>query len=231
MKYTRYDLNKRQTNGGKVMVFLVVVVVIALTLGTALAKYLFAKSPGEQQSPKVSNSKQISDSTKGETTVFSLVQCGFYSKKENADDNKNKLKDKYDAFTIKDNDKFRVGVIIGKPEDADKVAKDLTAAGVTNLKVNFEIGQKDLCTKELAEMINGYLKIISTLEGKDTKSVKTEEFKKWTNSLQEDSKSESFNIFQSMKKNINDLPQEISKDNVEACYNTIFSTLSNFKKQ
>lgn len=229
MKYTRYDLNKRQTNGGKVMVFLVIVVVVALTLGTALAKIIFTKTSDTANSPKTNSTEQVGNANKEDTTVFSLVQCGYYSKKENADDNKNKLKDKYNSFTLKDNDRFRVGVLIGKADEADKLSRDLTAAGVTNLKVNFEISNKDLCSKELAEMVSGYLKVIHTLEGKDTKSVKTDEFKKWTNSLQEDSKSEYFSAFQTLKKSINDLPAEMNKDNIESSYGTIFTALSNFK--
>ncbi|GIM29197.1 hypothetical protein CPJCM30710_18630 [Clostridium polyendosporum] len=228
MKYTRYDLRRRKKESSKIFVFFGMIIITAVIVGTILAKIIFNGNIVPKKSIAPINNSSIQNS-KEEGLSFIFVQCGFYAKKENAEEVRNQLKERYNTFYLIDNDKIRVGVYFGTAEEADKLSKQLTTEGINNLKITFQVAKKDLCTSEIGEMVSGYLQILHKLEEKDVKSVKTSEFKAWTNSLKEDSKSENIEVFREFKKNINELPEEISRENLEGCYNAIFKVLNPFK--
>lgn len=223
MKYTRYDY-KKPKDGRKVITLFILMITLALIGGFLLLRYVIMPA-SEGDVKDAVNSEQ----TLVEHNDYILVQCGFYSKKENADTVKNNLKTKYSPFAITDGDKVRVGVYFGSFEEADKISKQLTLEGLNNLKIKFSVPKNDLCAKELCEIVNGYLQIVHKLEEKDVKTVKSDDFKKWTNNLEEDSKSSLFSDFKELKDNINSLPAEVKKENLESCYNAIFKALNQFK--
>jgi hypothetical protein len=229
MKYTRYDLNKKNGGNGKMMIFLILIVVAALGVSTLLAKFIFSGNGGDKI---VDVTKPISVSnidSKNEFVNYTLVQCGYYSKKENAEELKQRLKDRYNAVNILDNEKYRVVTFIGSPEDAGKIVDKLNGENLNSLKINFQISNKELCNQEISGMINGYLQILNKLQEAEVKSVKTDEFKKWVNGLTDDKNSESFKIYEALKKNINELPDEITKMDIEKGYTSIFTALNNYK--
>lgn len=229
MKYTRYDLNKKNGGNGKMMIFLILIVVAALGVATLLAKFIFSGNGGDKI---VDVTKPISVSTidsKDEFVSYTLVQCGYYSKKENAEELKQRLKDKYNVVNILDNEKYRVVTFIGSAEDAGKIIDKLNSENLNSLKINFQISNKELCNQEISGMINGYLQILNKLQEAEVKSVKTDEFKKWVNGLTDQKDSQSFKIYEALKKNINELPDEITKMDIEKGYTSIFTALNNYK--
>lgn len=229
MKYTRYDLNKKNGGNGKMMIFLILIVVAALGVATLLAKFIFSGNGGDKI---VDVTKPISVSTidsKDEFVSYTLVQCGYYSKKENAEELKQRLKDKYNVVNILDNEKYRVVTFIGSAEDAGKIIDKLNSENLNSLKINFQISNKELCNQEISGVINGYLQILNKLQEAEVKSVKTDEFKKWVNGLTDQKESESFKIYEALKKNINELPDEITKMDIEKGYTSIFTALNNYK--
>lgn len=229
MKYTRYDLNKKNGDNGKMMIFLILIVVAALGVASLLAKFIFSGNGGDKI---IDITKPISVSTidgKDEFVSYTLVQCGYYSKKENAEELKQRLKDKYNAVSILDNEKYRVVTFIGSAEDAGKIIDKLNSENLNSLKINFQISNKELCNQEISGMINGYLQILNKLQEVEVKSVKTDEFKKWINGLTDQKDSESFKIYEELKKSINELPDEITKMDIEKGYTSIFTALNNYK--
>lgn len=252
MKYTRYDLNnKKKKNERKNLLLAILGVCIgAVVIGTVVAPLVFKgkdaptsgkpsieKNINEQgktgnDSPKTSEAgKEIATNESSDSENFVMVQCGFYSKKENADNIKSKIQDKVVAVSLTENDKFRVIAYIGSEAEAQKVSDDLTKAEISNTKVRFTIPKSNLANNEIIEIINGYLKILEKLKDKEVKGVKTEEFKEWTNSLKEDSNSTNFQLFKELKQGINNLPDEINKNNVEECYQIVYKVLNNFKSE
>lgn len=229
MKYTRYDLNKKNGGDGKMIILLVMIVVVALGVSTLLAKFIFSGSGGGKTVDITKPASVSIADIKDENTSYTLVQCGYYSKKENADELIGKLKDKYNAVNILDNEKYRVVTFIGSTEDAGKVIDKLNGESVNNLKVNFQIDNKELCNKEISEMVNGYLQILNKLQETDVKSVKTDEFKKWANGLTDEKTSENFKTYETLKKSVNELPAEITKTDIEKGYTSVFTALNNYK--
>ncbi|SHI49496.1 Sporulation related domain-containing protein [Clostridium cavendishii DSM 21758] len=235
MKYTRYDFNKGKNNSNRFGIIVILMVVIALVIGTLIAKFLFL-GQGSPEKIKVEkpNSIQAEDSktqSKDGVENYSIVQCGYYSKKENADDLKNKLKDKYDIFILNEGDKYRAISFIGKPEDATKLLEKLTTENITATKINYKIDKSASCNLEIAGMISGYLEIISKLNDKDVKSVKTEDFKKWADTLKGEASGANYKTYKELQDTIKNLPKEITKAENDKSYSDIFKALNVFKSK
>ncbi len=231
MKYTRYDLNRKSGKDGKMLLILTLIVLVALGIGTILAKLIFTGNNGDKNIDIAKPTSIASVESKEDTAIYTMLQCGFYSKKENADELKNKLKDKYNAIILQDGDKFRVATFIGSVDEATKVIDKLNQESVTSTKISYKIDKKDSANSQIAGMVNGYLQIFNKIQEKDVKSVKTDEFKKWTNTLKDEKNSANYKIFEEFKKDINELPNEITKADLDKGYANIFKILNNFKSK
>ncbi|MDZ5253096.1 SPOR domain-containing protein [Clostridium sp. LIBA-8841] len=244
--------NNNNNNDGKNFILLFVgVIVVALVISTIMSKFIWPEgkktaskeqiettttegekkpgenngNPGGEEKPK--DNKVVSEGTEGQEYV--MVQCGFYSNKENANSVKADLKEDYIAVSLSEAENYRVIVHIGNEEEATKLSNELTEKGVSNTKGRFLIPKADTCSNEIIEIVNGYVNIINKLKEDSVKGVKTTEFKEWVNGLEEDSKSEYFPIFKELKTGINEIPDEITKENIEGSYQIIFDTLNKFK--
>ena len=51
-----------------------------------------------------------------------------------------------------------------------------------------------------------------------------------TNALEEDKNAANISIFNQLKENINSLSEEITKNDLEASYNSIYKVLTNFRE-
>ena len=78
-------------------------------------------------------------------------------------------------------------------------------------------------------MINGILDITNKLNESDVTSVKSDEFKAWTNQLKEVNEDAKKDNFIKMKKMINELPTEVTKKDIGKIYQTIYDILSIYK--
>ena len=140
----------------------------------------------EDEKPK--DNKVMAESVGGQEYV--MIQCGFYSNKENANNVKAQLEDTYIAVSLSEAENYRVIVHIGNEEEATKLSNELNEKGVSNTKGRFMIPKADVCSNEIIEIVNGYVNIINKLKEDSVKGVKTTEFKEWANSLEEHSDSE-----------------------------------------
>lgn len=178
--------------------------------------------------------KPVSTNTGG-TQEYVMVQCGFYAKKESADSIINQLQSKTIAVTITEKDqatsedRYRVIAYIGSEDEAQKLVDEFTTADISNAKARFSIPKTDLTNSEIAEIINGYLKIIEKLKDSEVKSVKTQEFKDWTNALEEDTSAQNYALFKELKDVVLNLPEEVSKDNIGNGYEVVYKVLNNFR--
>ncbi|ELC8442039.1 SPOR domain-containing protein [Clostridium perfringens] len=244
--------NNNNNNDGKNFILLFIgVIVVALVISTIMSKFIWPEgkktaskeqieatitegekkpegnneSSGGEEKPK--DNKVTSESTEGQEYV--MVQCGFYSNKENANSVKADLKENYIAVSLSEAENYRVIVHIGNEEEANKLSNELTEKGVSNTKGRFFIPKTDMCSNEIIEIVNGYVNIINKLKEDSVKGVKTTEFKTWVNGLEEDSDSEYFPIFKELKDGVNEIPEEITKENIEESYQIVFNTLNKFK--
>lgn len=251
MRYTRYDLKrkKRKDENKKMLLSVTGVIVGAIVIGTLLYKVIIMPNINQDGNKNPISSNQGADTltntnpdtnhsgndvtnsndSKENIQNYVMVQCGYYSKKENADLVINKLQGEVTAFSVTDSDKFRVIAYIGSDEEAQKLTDKLKSIGVDSAKGRFEITKSDNCNVQIIEMINGYLKILDKLKEPDVKGVNTESFKQWTNELKEYSDGKNIEIFKNLKTIINNLPGEITNDYVGTGYAIIFNILNNFR--
>lgn len=250
--------NNNNNNDGKNFILLFVgVIVVALVISTIMSRFIWpegkntgkdittsagSKNEGDKSGEveklsedensgkdknKEESNKPIVENTKGQEYV--MVQCGFYSNKDNANKVKADLAEDYIAVSISEAENFRVIVHIGSEEDANKLSEELTAKGVSNAKARFIVPKVDLCSNEIIEIVNGYVNIINKLKEDSVKGVKTTEFKEWVNGLEEDKSSEYYDTFQELKAGINKIPEEITKKNIEESYQMVFDALNKFR--
>lgn len=177
--------------------------------------------------------KPVSTNTGG-AQEYVMVQCGFYAKKESADSIINQLQSKTIAVTITEKDqatsedRYRVIAYIGSEDEAQKLVDEFTTEGISNAKARFSIPKTDLTNSEIAEVINGYLKIIEKLKDPTIK-YNTQSFKDYTNGLEEDVNGENYSLLKELKEAVNNLPEEISKDNIGNGYEVVYKVLNNFR--
>ncbi|SHE66270.1 transmembrane protein [Clostridium fallax] len=239
MKYTRYDWKKKKNKGGdigKVIIVFMSMILVAILVATVMGKFIFDKSLKNEPSKDTSNSILINENKDNGENISSqnslslaVVQCGVYSQEANANIQRDALREKYNSFSVQDGDKFRVGVFIGDKVKGEEVASKLESEGIKSMVTRYEIGKEDSGAAELAEIVNGYLQIVNKLQEEDVKSVKTEDFKKWTTSLEEPNSKEHIETIKDVKKEISELPEELNKENIEQTYKTIYKALSPFR--
>lgn len=231
MRYTRYNIKKKKDWSNIIAITLIIVV--AIVGGTVLAKIIYnGETPKDNKNiiQPINNKDKNNEKSTNDTNNVSMIQCGYFAKKENADDTKKKLSDSnLKAVVLKDNDKFRVVAYIGEDKSSDDIAKSLNEKQINFMKVMFSIPKNKNVDNQIGEIVNGYLKLLNTINKQDVKSIKTNEFKKWVAGLENIDKGDNINTLKELKDNIKALPDEITKDNSEAIYSEIFKVINSYK--
>lgn len=256
MKYTRYDLNikKRKNERKKMLLSIIGVIIIALVVGIALYKFIGPTLEGESinkilsndtsdtknldNSNTVKDNESVSKNESAQSTSASvvskqeyiMVQCGVYSKEEGAKTVLSQLEKITSGSIIEDDGKYRVVSYIGDEDNANNIIATLEQNNVATSKAKFSIVKSDNCNNKIAEILNGYIQILNKLSDDNVTSIKTAEFKEWTNAIDENSNAENISIFNELKENVNSLNEEITKNDLQSSYNTIYKILSNFRE-
>lgn len=228
MRYTRYDYKKKR--GDNFIIWLIIIIVFSVVLGVGIYKIFLSDFSLENNKQITQNDNQNENNKdKQGAREFVLIQCGVFSKKDNADATLNSIPKEYPAYIIEDNDKYKLIAGIYNSEKSDEISNNLSAANINNFKIKCKINEESDSQKAEGELIDGYLKIINKLSEKDVKSIETSEFKSWSSDIMEkvEPKSDELN---SIYSNINDLPEEFSKENVEKSIKFISAILINYKE-
>jgi hypothetical protein len=233
MKYTRYDYKKKKNDSVTLLIVLVSVLVVAFLLGTGIMTLISQKGTSGQnvsapESAKTSPSNKEQASVVESSSVrLVAIQTGVFKNKENAETLKNKLKEQVIPFTIVEGDNIKILGGIFSEEDGAKVQQALNEKQIQNAKIVFEINKGELCDAEIAEIAQGYIKILSKLKESNVTAVQTDDFKKWisTSLKPVEANSKNYAVLDELKKYIEALPQEIGKDKVEENYVFLYNTL------
>ena len=161
---------------------------------------------------------------------YVMVQCGVYSKAEGAQSVLSSLQNISLGAIIEEDGKYRVISYIGNESEANNIVNTLESNNIATSKTKFSILKSDNCNNKIAEMLNGYIQILNKLDDDAVSGIKTAEFKEWTNALEEDKNAANISIFNQLKENINSLSEEITKNDLEASYNSIYKVLTNFRE-
>ena len=119
MRYTRYDYKKK--GGGGFFLWILLIIILAVAIGITIFKMFF--SEGEiSNSLKVPNKSQQEESinTAENSSIFKIIQCGLFSKEENANSTLTTLPSSMTGFVIQEDGKFKVMAGIYKDEESAK---------------------------------------------------------------------------------------------------------------
>lgn len=218
MRYTRYEYKKQ----GKIKFVMSVVLVATVSIGSGLyiSKFLFSTK-------ETSNMTQVTQ--KQNETVQSqgimALQCGYYSKKENADISIPTISSYCQPFVVEENGNYRVIAGLYDDELGMKKLDELKGKGIDVAKVSIQIPTDTLEGKKIFQIVEGFLQITSKFEESDVKSVKTADFKTWVDGIINDGNSIQSEKLKDIQSYVQSLPDEISKsnsaDSVQSLYTLI----------
>ena len=230
MKYTKYQY-KKKNNGIKLLTSLLMTTLSAISIGLLAAWLLLKIVPNFNGLKDVNTRPQIEENTNTSENMdiesFSLIQCGYFSKEENAKQVLEKISDNFNSFIVKDAEgKYKVLAGITKAENSSVVMDKLNASGIDNIKINLDLNKNDKVENQISAITSGYLEILDTVGKEEVKEVNTSDFKVWTNDLEEIAEGNSIDILKEYKEHIKVLPESINKENIVSELEYIYSILS-----
>lgn len=242
MKYTRYDLKKKNNNFMFFIIVIVTILILAFVSGTILSNiFIKGDNQAKKNTPNQNNGNTIekkegslnnkeTEQKISDITSFSAIQCGVFTNKDNAEVLKMELSKFGKAFLVEDGNRVKVILGIYSEKEALNVIKKLEADGKEYSRKNFKSELKDSCDMQICEMIDANLQIIHKLYDDKVKSVQTKQMKEWAANLKEvDKNSSNYKLLLEIKDNINKLPKEISKNDVEKQNIFIYNVLNQIK--
>ncbi|MBU3132855.1 SPOR domain-containing protein [Clostridium gasigenes] len=229
MRYTKYQY-KKKSNGINFLTSVVMMIVGAGAIGLIVGTMIFNTVWGNKLMKIGGTSQEVVADETVKKEAFESVQCGYFSKEENANKVLESLGKSYNSFVVKDEEKFRVlaGVFTG--EEGDKALKELKDKGIEAAKVKFTLDEEDKVQEQISAISDGYFKIVTTLKNNEVKAVSTSEFKGWTKELPEITEGDKKEIIGQFKKHIEELPSELKKENLTDELKYIYTILINFKR-
>ena len=138
MRYTRYDYKKK--GGGGFFLWILLIIILAVAIGITIFKMFF--SDGEISNPlKVPNKNQQEEgvNTDADSNIFKVIQCGLFSKEENANSALTTLPSSMTGFVIQEEGKFKVMAGIYIDEESGKKTEELTKASINNFTIKCSI--------------------------------------------------------------------------------------------
>ena len=247
MKYTKYNYKKRRNNSIlKFVASLLVGVVSACVIGLGVAWIILKVLPLNDILPsgnEIGHAIEGTDLTNGEgnneenstavedneNSEFYFIQCGYFSSEDNAKQVLSKIQSEGGAFINEESGKYRVFAGAYSKDSVESELKDLTDRGIDSVKITFTLSEKDEVEAQVSAICDGYLQILTTTFADDVKAVKTQEFKDWVNTLEDISSGDNLEVLQGLKTYINNLPDEISKENVANEMDYLYNLLLTFK--
>ena len=230
MKYTKYQY-KKKNNGIKLLTSLLMTTLSAISIGLLAAWLLLKIAPNFNGLKDVNTTPQIEENTNTSENMdiesFTLIQCGYFSKEENAKQILDKISDDFNSFIVKDSEgKYKVLAGITKAENSSVIMDKLKASGIDNIKIKLDLNKNDKVENQISAITSGYLEILDTVGKEEVKEVNTSDFKAWTNDLEEIAEGNSIDILKEYKEHIKVLPESINKENIVSELEYIYSILS-----
>ncbi|WMJ81033.1 SPOR domain-containing protein [Clostridium sp. MB40-C1] len=242
MKYTRYDMKRKNNNLIFFIVIIAGILIFAFIAGTIISNF-FIKDKNNNSNPTENSPKKNATIIKKEDnktdkkqekvqniTEYSAIQCGVFSNKDNAETLKQELNQFGKSFLVTEGDKVKVIFGIYSQKEEDEVLKLLDSKKKEYSKIKFNIQPKDECDIQICKLIDANLQIIHKLNDSKVKAVHTNQIKEWSSKLEETSKEESnYKALVLLKNNINNLPKEISKEHIEQQNAFLYKVLNEIK--
>jgi hypothetical protein len=226
MKYTRYDMKRKNNSNLLLIVVLLSTLVFAFLIGTVVSNVLLKDSSKIKDGIKPNNVVDVvNNNNETKKIKYIAVQGGMFKESGNVDKAKNTLSAYGNPFTIQEQNGTRVLLGIYSEEQGLNMMKALTEKNIENSKITFEINTSSSpCDEAIAAAISAELEVLSKLSDKEIKSIKSSDLKEWLSSLQEiDKSSKNIGLLEEVKAHINALPSEIEKDKAPEYYSFLYS--------
>ena len=219
MRYTRYEYKK--SNKIKFLCSVAIIASISIGGGLFISNFIFDGKQIEHNN----SDNSIQENNKGEDLSFIALQCGYYSKEENAKELLTAISKYCEPFIVEEDGKYRVLAGIYKEEDGLKKIEEFKANNIDVAKVNLNISSDNVESKKIIEIIDGFLTITNKLQEASVKSIKTTEFKEWADKVINDSNGSKSKKIDDLSIYIKNLPDEINKidsnSNIQELYKLI----------
>jgi hypothetical protein len=219
MRYTRYEY--RKSSKIKFLFTIVVITSISIGCGFYISNFIFR---GKQIEDNSRNSSEINYGSQEES--FMALQCGYYSKEENAKELTASISKYCMPFIVEDEGKYRVIAGIYKEEDGIKKIQEFKGNKIDVAKVNLSIKSDKIEMEKLTEIIDGFLSISNKLQESEVKSIKTAEFKAWVDTVinKDDVKSKRI---EDLNNYVKALPDELDKTNNNKSMQELYKLIKN----
>ena len=232
MKYTKYQY-KKKNKGIKLLTSLLMTTLAAIAIGIFAAWFLLKFIPNIDALGKINNKPQSEENNNsGSTEVvdlenFALIQCGYFSKEENAKQILNKIDSEFNPFIAEDSEgKYRVIAGITTDENSYEIVEKLKASGVETAKIKINLNKNDELQNQITAITNGYLEILNTVNEEEVKEINTSDFKSWVNELKEITEGDKLEVLGEYKAHISELPEVVDKTITVSELEYIYSILN-----
>lgn len=234
MRYTRYDMRRRRNGSIYYVIIILMILILAFIIGSIISKLFFTgTSPIKGGTDTIKSTTDSKESSSSKIETFTVIEIGVYEKKENADKVISALKVSGSPYVIEEDGRTKVYAgIYNDTATADAIIKSLSANNIQANRSLFTINEDDLCNAEICSILNGNIEILNKLSEKNVKAVETDKFKEWCSALKEpDKSSERIDVLNEIKKYVENMPKEITKDNTQDNYVFIYKTLQKLVPQ
>ena len=216
MRYTKYN-HKRKNESSKFLLSLVLTTTLALGLGGVAAKVILKVMPSKlniETEPIEKTNAEVTESNQQNFVDIYYIQCGYFSKEENASDILGKLNSDFKGFIVKDEtEKYRVIAGVGKEEEATALTENLNKKFIENAKIGVKLDKNNKVEGQIFVIIDGILEITKSIENKEIKNINTIDFKDWMNKLEKVDDGEKVEVLAELKNHVNEMPEEINSEN------------------
>ncbi|MCR1951822.1 SPOR domain-containing protein [Clostridium sp. DSM 100503] len=237
MKYTKYNY-KKKNEGAKFLTSLVMTTLAAVVIGLIGAWVLLKIIPDINKGNVITQEPVVNVNNNAENNTqqvqeqkFAFIQCGYFSKEDNAKQVLAKIENEFNSFMIKDETgKFKVLAGIAKEEDSSEITEKLKEKSIENAKIGVSLNKNDEVQGQIGAITEGYLQIINTASEDEVKEINTSDFKNWTKELNEVKEGDGVDVLKEYKAHIESLPETINKENIVSELGYIYSILVNWQK-
>ncbi len=220
----------RNRNKLKSLLIISGILIVAFIIATLFSKLIFKQTGPFSSDTGKDSSAAVNKNSNVEVVKFILVQGGVYKNKDSADKVQEALKDYGSTFSVQEGENTKIYLGLYSEKEGNDLLKTLKDKNIDCTKTEYEIYKTDLCNNEIIAVFDADLQIINKLWDKSIKSIKTDDFKKWTSSLQiVDKNSGNYKVLSDLKNYIASLPTELTRDTSADNYRFLYTLIKEIK--
>lgn len=210
MRYTRYEYKK--SSKLKFLFSVVIIAGISICVGLFVSNFIFDGKKFEDINNSAFEQSNNKDDSNNVQNIIAL-QCGYYSKEENAREILTSISKYCQPFIIEDDGKYRVIAGIYTEEYGLKKFDEFKTNNIDVAKINLNLSNDTIDNRTIVEIVDGFLTIINKFQDNQVKSIKTDEFKAWANNIIKDNNQVKTKKLDDLNNYINNLPEEVDRTN------------------